>query len=51
MMKKLARLARPELLSVAGLACMVTAAFLVHVVAGVVTLGVALLLLEWRLDR
>lgn len=51
MMKKLAGLARLELLSVGGLACFVVAAFLVHLVAGLAVLGVAFLLLEWRLDR
>jgi len=44
------KLASPALLSVAGLAALVTAAWLWHQLAGIAALGIALLLLEWRLD-
>jgi hypothetical protein len=40
---------RGVVLCVLGLASITVAAFLVHVVAGLVTAGLALLLLEWRL--
>lgn len=38
---------RPFLGSVAGLACFVTAAFMWHLLAGIVVLGVSFLLIDW----
>jgi hypothetical protein len=40
---------RPVVLCVLGLTCITVAAFLLHIVAGLVVAGLALLLLEWRL--
>jgi hypothetical protein len=48
MIRKILRL---ELLSVIGLASLVTAAWLFHQLIGLVALGIALLLLEWRLEK
>jgi hypothetical protein len=45
------KLARPALLSVAGLGFLAGAAYLIALPVGLAATGIALLLLEWRLDK
>lgn len=46
------KLAHPALLSVAGLAALTAAAWLaLGTPAGLAAIGIALLLLEWRIDK
>lgn len=44
------KLNRPEWLGVAGLGCLSAAAWTIAMPLGLAAIGVALLLLEWRLD-
>lgn len=45
------KLAHPVALSVAGLALLAAAAWMWHPIAGLAASGIALLLLEFRIDR
>lgn len=47
----LKKLAHPALLSVAGLACLTAAAFVIHLALGLAIAGVSLVLIEWRIDQ
>jgi hypothetical protein len=50
MIAKLGQVLRPVALSVAGLACLSAAAFVVNIAAGLAAVGVSLLLIEWRTE-
>lgn len=47
----LRKLARPELLSVAGLGFLAAAAWTIALPLGLAAVGAGLLLIEWRLDK